>query len=368
MGISIGGLCFFKNGHNQVQNKLIKPKNEVNHYQFKNPPLFVFEGKSYNVLDLPESIIDQYFLFAARTYKKQMKLVADYVVLKELAKKRGVTPQTDNSFQEIQKLLDFQSLPEEEVKKEYRQYLAEKKKGRNQSQRPSSDLTSYREFKINFTYRKIIEQTDSYIDDRFGEMIQMKKVQYLPLNPEALRISYKLNVKDIPFKGNPNAKASLVLFSNFINGGQKNIEASIQKLLKKYPNKLNFYQIDVNFDDNNEVEEFLLRGGNCFFSKGHDEYFKYRNWVTQNAERFLTIKGKSEEILDKVLFHLKEGFPYYNSLGNCMQNIHNLKDLKSLSRRSYRGGIKYLPALFLNGVQILNIEEEVPLHLDKIPS
>lgn len=176
-----------------------------------------------------------------------------------------------------------------------------------------------------------------------GRYVVFGEVEDLTVDPFAA-VMKKIDLKDRPFKGNKNAKVTIVEYSDFqcpfCKRGYDTIETQV---LKEYGDKVKFYykHLPLNFHPWAEPASIATE---CALEQKESAYWKLYSYYFDNQKDL-----NPQNLKDKTLEALKDTGIDIAKFTDCYDNKKTLDKVKAQSSEAQRLGIQGTPGFIING-------------------
>lgn len=307
--------------------------------------LFKIDGKEITQENMPQELRIAQYRIDMENYLKTYNSWESFAIRMALQKDKGWSdPSNSGAVPSLNQFVE-DSIDKKEVEATYKklkpQFDAAKKE----------EKMAKAEIKYNMLVNKVtpmyIEQRKKlYTDDRIH-------VNLLPPDIRKTRIPFVM----FPRLGDIKKPLELMAITNYNCKRCRSFNKQIQKLYKNYGNSLSYVHINhafrpksVNFD--------LLLAAQCMHIGEKSKYWKFHEMVFAEKS-FGNYKIEKREESRKKLGQILDGLGVPSKrIFECMSNDQNKKIMSKSILRFRDVGIKELPVFYLNGRQLILVQEE----------
>lgn len=190
---------------------------------------------------------------------------------------------------------------------------------------------------------EVNNQKVSFLVSEDGRYVVFGELEDLTVDPFAA-VMQKIDLKGRPFKGDKNAKVTIVEYSDFqcpfCKRGYDVIE---QRVLKEYGDKVKFYykNLPLNFHPWAEPAAVAVE---CAFEQSEKAYWKLYSYYFENQKDM-----NAQNLKEKTLEALKDTGIDVAKFTDCYDNKKTLDKVKAQAAEAQSLGIQGTPGFIING-------------------
>jgi protein-disulfide isomerase len=159
---------------------------------------------------------------------------------------------------------------------------------------------------------------------------------------------YSVSVDDDPIKGNPNAKITIIEFSDFQCPFCKKVLPTIQKILENYSDKVKFVYRDFPLDFHNNAQ-IAAEASECADDQG--KFWEYHNLLFGKQKEWEEADGVKK--FKKYAESLKLDAEKFDQ---CLDSGKYEEEVKKDLSDGKKNGVSGTPAFFINGRKLVGAQ------------
>lgn len=288
-----------------------------------NDALFHYNGMDHHEAELSSELKQSSYQIKLEYYKRMQKL-ADVAFLQayidQEAKKRNI-----GSADLINELFPTPKPTETELKSFY---------DKNKSDIPYP----YEKIKDKIAY---VIANDLLKKSRATFIKNLKKTQDFKflIQPPVAPIA-NININGYPFKGNPDAKVTIVKFADYQCSHCRNASVALERIFPRYKDKIKYVYMDFPINRSG-ISRIVSEGAVCADKQG--KFWEY-NQLAFEKQRTLT-KTSPEKFAQTLALDASQ-------FSQCLASKEAKDKVNQAEKEAIKHNIKSTPTIFINGIKL----------------
>lgn len=195
--------------------------------------------------------------------------------------------------------------------------------------------------KVQFTSERGPQTQDAWVTPDYKTLL-IGRVLDMSVDPYKATLS-KMNLKNSPTHGPPDAKVTIVEFTDFQCPYCKNAHASMNQLLKDYDGKVRVVYKSLPLAMHNWAQDSAV-AATCVYEQNNDAFWKYADYFFQNQGAI------TKDTLNAKVFELaKANNVDQEKLKACIDTKKTLPAVEADLQEAKALGLSSTPSFIVNG-------------------
>lgn len=158
----------------------------------------------------------------------------------------------------------------------------------------------------------------------------------------------KISLKDVPVRGNQNAKVTIVEYSDFqcpfCQSASTNV---LPKILKDYDGKVKLVYKQFPLEQIHPWAKNAAIAGVCAYEQGNDKFWKFHDLVFTKQKEII-----AEKSMDQLKGFAKDAGLDTNKFNSCLSSPDSTAKVQNQIKEGISVGVNSTPSFFVNGLPI----------------